>query len=147
MKKFLAILFSVVILATFMAVPALAADSPSGKVIYKVEIKGQSTVNNVEAGKEITLVKTDKDKTFTGWVIEGEYKIVSGTKDSDTFVIIPLSDLKITETYKEDTTTPPATENESNKAPQTGNGTLMVTILLTAGAFVTMVATKKAVRS
>lgn len=147
MKKFLAVLFSVVILATFMAVPALAANSPSGEVIYKVEIKGQDKTIEVQAGKEFKLVKSDNVNTFTGWVIEGKYKIVSGTVASDTFVIIPESDLKVSETYKETTTETEKEENDSSTSDQTGNGALMLTVLLTAGAFVGMMATKKAVRA
>lgn len=147
MKKFLAVLFSVVILATFMAVPAFAADSPSGEVVYKVEIKGQDTAKEVVAGESITLVKGANDKEFAGWVITGKYDIVSGSLNSDTLVIIPLGDITVEETYKDATVDTEKEENDSDKAPQTGNGALMLTVLLTAGAFVAMVATKKAVRA
>lgn len=145
MKKFLAILFSVVILATFMAVPAFAEKSPEGEVFHKVEIKGGSTVD-VKDGDTVTLKVSDDEKEFEGWVITGDYEIVSGTLTSEELVIIPKGDLVVEETYK-DVIADDKDENDSDKAPQTGNGALMVTVLLTAGAFVGMLATKKAVRA
>ena len=145
MKKLLAILFSVVILATFMAVPAFADQSPEGEVIHKVEISGGETVE-VKDGETITLEKSDNDVEFEGWVITGKYEIVSGTLTSDKLVIRPLGDVTVEENYK-DVVADDKDDNDSDKAPQTGNGALMVTVLLTAGAFVAMVATKKAVRA
>ncbi|MBE6762033.1 MAG: hypothetical protein E7551_07070 [Ruminococcaceae bacterium] len=147
MKKFLAILFSVVILATFMAVPAFAAGSPEGDVIHKVEVIGKddTKVHEVKEGDTIELTKSDEN--FEGWEIDGDYDIVSGTLTSDTIVIRPNSDLTVTELYKDTVVEDDKDENESDKAPTTGNGALMVTVLLTAGAFVAMVATKKAVRA
>ena len=152
MKKFLAVLFSVVILATFMAVPALAEKSPEGEVVHKVEITTNSTgedvttTHEVKDGETITLTKTEgSDYEFKGWVITGDYEIVSGTLTSDTIVIKPLGDITVEELY--DVETESGDPNDSDKAPQTGNGALMVTVLLTAGAIVAMVATKKAVRA
>lgn len=151
MKKFLAVLFSVVILATFMAVPAFAAVSPEGEVVHTVELPSGDTVE-VADGDTITLEKEDNGYEFTGWVIEGEYEIVSGDLTSDNLVIRPLSDLVVEATYDsgdenlEDDDVE-VDENESDKAPQTGNGTIVLVTLLTAGAFVAMVATRKAVRS
>lgn len=146
MKKFLAVLFSVVILATFMAVPAFAEQSPVGDVVHKVEIKGGDTIE-VKDGDSVTLKVTDEEKDFEGWVITGDYDIVSGTLTSTELVIIPKSDLVVEEKYKDAPVDTDKDENESDKAPQTGNTALMVTVLLTAGAFVTMIATKKAVRA
>lgn len=146
MKKFLAVLFSVVILATFMAVPALAEVSPEGDVFHKVEITGGDTIK-VKDGDTVELKVRDDEKEFERWDITGEYDIISGTLTSDTIVILPKSDLVVTEIYKDAVVEDDKDENESDKAPQTGNGALMVTVLLTAGAFVAMVATKKAVRA
>lgn len=152
MKKFLAILFSIVILATFMAVPAFAESSPVGKVVHKIEVisnatgEDVTTTYEVEDGDTITFTKTDgSDYEFKGWVITGDYEIVSGDLNSDELVVKPLSDLKVVESY--DVETEPSDPNDSDKAPQTGNGALMVTVLLTAGAFVAMLATKKTVRA
>jgi len=152
MKKLLAIVFSVVILAAFMAVPALAEGSPVGEVVHKVEVTSNSTGEDVTTtyevkdGETITLTKTEgSDYEFKGWVITGEYEIVSGDVNSDEIVIKPLSDIKVLESY--DVETEPSDPNDSDKAPQTGNSALVVTVLLTAGAFVAMVATKKAVRA
>ena len=146
MKKLLAILFSVVILATFMAVPAFADQSPEGEVIHKVEISGGETVE-VKDGDTITLEKSDSELEFEGWEITGKYEIVSGSLTSDKIVIRPLGDITVEENYKDVVDDDDKNENESDKAPTTGNGALMVTVLLTAGAFVAMVATKKAVRA
>ena len=146
MKKFLAVLFSVVIIATFMAVPAFAEKSPEGEVIHTVEMPDGEKVA-VNDGDTVELKVSDEDKEFEGWVITGDYDIVSGTLTSDELVIRPKSDLIIAEKYKDTVIEDDKDENESDKAPQTGNGLLMVTVLLTAGAFVGMVATKKAVRA
>lgn len=146
MKKFLAVLFSVVLLATFMAVSASAAvPSPSGDVYHKVEIKGGETVS-VKDGDQYKLEATDDEKDFEGWEITGDYEIVSGTLTSKELVILPKSDLVVEAKYK-DVVVEDKEENDSDKAPQTGNGALMLTVVLTAGAFVTMVATKKAVKA
>ncbi len=82
MRKFLAILFSIVILATLLAVPAFAAVSPEGDIIEDEDI-----------------VVDDTDK------------------------------------------------NESDKAPQTGDDAVMMVAFLTAGAFVTMAVTRKAIKA
>lgn len=82
MRKFLAILFSIVILATLLAVPAFAAVSPEGDII-----------------EDDDVVVDDTDK------------------------------------------------NESDKAPQTGDDAVMMVAFLTAGAFVTMAVTRKAIKA
>lgn len=146
MKKFLAVLFSVVILATFMAVPAFAEGSPEGEVIFTVEMPNGEKVAVTEGGT-LTLKVSDTEKEFKGWVITGEYDIVSGTLTSAELVILPKGDITVEETYKDAVLDDEKDENDSDKAPQTGNGALMVTVLLTAGAFVAMLATKKAVRA
>lgn len=146
MKKFLAVLFAVVILATFMAVPAFAAGSPEGEVIHNIKLPDGDTVA-VPDGETIKITVSDDEKEFEGWVITGEYDIISGTLTSDEIEILPKGDLVVEEKYKDAAIEDDKDENESDKAPTTGNGALMVTVLLTAGAFVAMVATKKAVRA
>lgn len=146
MKKFLAILFSVVIIATFMAVPAFAEVSPEGEVVHKVEIKGGDT-QQVKDGESVTLKVEDDDKDFEKWVIIGEYKIVSGDLNSKELVIIPESDLVVEKVFKTPAADEDKEENKSDTSAPTGNGTLMVTVLLTAGAFVAMVASKKSVKA
>lgn len=147
MKKFLAVLFSVVILATFMAVPTFAEQSPEGEVIFTVEMPDGERLA-INGGDSITLKASDNEKEFDCWVITGNYEIVSGTVNSKEFVIVPKSDLTVEEKYKDTVVEDEdKDENESDKAPQTGNGVLMVTVLLTAVAFVGVVATKKAVRA
>lgn len=146
MKKFLAVLFSMIILAVFMAVPAFAAGSPEGEIIFTVEMPDGEKISVTE-GETVTLEVSDTEKEFEGWKITGEYDIVSGTLTSAKLVITPKSDLTVEETYADTIIQEDKNENESDKAPQTGNGVLMVTVLLTAAAFVGMVATKKAVKA
>lgn len=155
MKKFLAIMFSVLILATFMAVPAFAAGSPSGELVYKVTVESfssgtASSGNYVVEGDTIRLTVSDKsDYTFTGWVIDGvegvDYEIVSGDLNSKELVIRPLADISVEESYDVKGSAGEGTTNDSDKAPQTGNGALALAVLCTAGAFVVMVASKKRV--
>ncbi len=158
MKKLLAVLFCVVILATCMAVPAFAADSPGAKPVYKVEVEsfssGSSTSNvtTVVEGDTVKLtVDANSKHTFTGWVIEGvegvDYEIVSGSLTSETIVIRPLTDLKIEEAYDVPGSAGEGTTNDSDKAPETGNSALALAVLAVAGAFVVMVSTKKAVKA
>lgn len=152
MKKLLAIVFSVVILATFMAVPAFAAESPEGELVFKVDVESfssgtSSKGNYVVEGDTIRLtISEDSDYDFTGWVIEGKYEIVSGSLDSKELVIRPLSDVSIVESYDVETA-PDGDKNDSDKAPQTGNTALVLLSVITAGAFVAMVSTRKAVKA
>lgn len=158
MKKLLAVLFCVAILATCMAVPAFAEGSPSGKPVYKVEVEsfasGSSTsnVHTVVEGDTVKLTTDENSKhTFTGWVIEGvegvDYEIVSGSLKSETIVIRPLADIKVEESYDVKGSAGEGTTNDSDKAPETGNSALALAVLAVAGAFVVMVSTKKAVKA
>ena len=144
MKKFLAMLISIVILSTFMVIPTFAEKSPEGDVFHKVVIKDGETIT-VKDGENVQLIAKDNVE-FIGWEIIGEYEIISGSLTSKNLVIRPLSDLIVEGKYK-DVAEEDKEENESDKAPQTGNGVLMITVLLTAAAFVTMVATKKSVKA
>lgn len=164
MKKFLAILFSVVILATFMAIPAFAAKSPEGELVYKVNFtsyasgKGQASSYEVD-GDTIILTAADSKYAFKGWIINGvegvDYEIVSGDLNSETLVIRPLADVDVKEVFdvpglvldEEGNPVEEGNKNDSDKAPQTGNGMLAVVSFLTAGAFAAMIVTKKSVRA
>ena len=158
MKKFLAILFSVVILATFMAMPAFAAKSPEGELVYKVNFtsyasgKGQASSYEVD-GDTIIFTASDSKYTFKGWIINGvegvDYEIVSGDLNSETLVIRPLSDVDVKEVFDVPglVLDEEGNQNGSDTAPQTGNGMLAVVSFLTAGAFAAMIVTKKSVRA
>ncbi len=157
MKKFLAILFSLVVLMTFMAIPTFAVNSPSGSLVYDVDVEsfstGSATVGSYKVDGDTIILTAAKDSkhTFTGWVISGkegvDYVIVSGSLDSKELVIRPLADLKIEESYDVKGSAGYGQSNDSDKAPQTGNNTLMVVTLLTGAAFVAMVSTRKAVKA
>lgn len=158
MKKVLAVLLTAMVLvASFATVTAFAADSPEGTVAYKIEVVSYSegvqatgTYTTLADGS-IKLVRGESNYKFTGWQISGvagvDYKIVSGSLYSDELIIIPLSNVKIIETYdvavadKDEAT---GDKNDSSEAPLTGNNALASVSLLTALAFVGTVATKKA---
>ena len=158
MKKFMAILLTVmVIVASFATVTAFAVDSPEGTTVYKIEVVSYSTGSQeigtytTLADGSVKLVRNNSEYTFTGWKISGvegvNYKIVSGNLLADELVIMPLSDIKIEETYKiaaTDKDEPTGDKNDSTEAPLTGNNALAIVSLLTAAAFVGTVATKKA---
>ncbi|MEE1026689.1 MAG: hypothetical protein U0L55_06775, partial [Acutalibacteraceae bacterium] len=164
MKKFLAILFSVVILATFMAMPAFAAKSPEGELVHKVTFtsyasgKGEASNYKVD-GDTIIFTSSDSEYAFKGWIINGvegvDYEIVSGDLNSETLVIRPLSSVDVKEVFdvpglvldEEGNVVDDGNKNDSDKAPQTGNGMLAVVSLLTAGAFTAMIVTRKSARA
>lgn len=153
MKKILAVVFVVAILATFLTIPTFAAKSAEGELVYKVEVNSfssgtSSKGNYVVEGDTIRLtIADDSDYTFTGWVIEGKYEIVSGDLNSKELVIRPLSDIEVEESYDVKGSAGEGTTNDSDKAPETGNNALAVLFVVTAGAFVTMVALRKSVKA
>ncbi len=160
MKKVLAILVSVFVLVSLcavMAVPAMAATySAEGEEVFKVNVSsfadGTKAPGNYKVEKDGTITLTiseDREYDFVKWAIDGEYEIVSGSLTSKTLVIRPLSDLDIEEAYdvegSQGAGEEPADldENESDKAPETGNSALGFALLLTVGGFATVMVAKK----
>ena len=160
MKKVFLCLISVFVLASLcvaMAVPAMAATySAEGEEVFQINVssfaEGSKSSGNykVEDDGTITLtVSKDSDYIFVKWAIDGEYEIVSGSLTSKTLVIRPLSDLDVEEAYdvkgSQGAGEKPAewVENESGKAPETGNAALSFAVLLTACGFATVLFAKK----
>lgn len=155
-----ALVLSFVLLCTFMATPALAAKSPEGELVYKIDVTSFATGNAtpgryIVEGDTVRLIAAEKsDYAFMGWHIEGEYEIVSGTLKSKVLVIRPLSDIKVEEMYNvkgslgyvEPDDTPdkePTKPNESPEAPQTSDNTLPFALMLVAVGVSAMLYSKK----
>ncbi len=128
MKKFLAVFMALLIFSAF-SVNALAASSPvsvgerivsiyswsSGQVVLlgtityevfsdgSVKVKGTTSTSPnfaVNPDGTITLTRTkSSDNKFIGWLILGEYDIVSGTLLSDKVTIRSKGDIKVYEMY------------------------------------------------
>lgn len=160
MKKLIAILVSVFVLVSLcvtMAVPAMAATpSAEGEEVFKINVssfaEGTKTPGSYKVEKDGTITLTiskDRDYDFVKWAIDGDYEIVSGSLTSKTLVIRPLSDLDIEEAYdvkgSQGAGEKPADldENESDKAPETGNSALAFATLLAICGFTTVLVAKK----
>lgn len=153
MKKLLAVLLSILmltVLCTAVSFSAMAAKSPEGGLVYKISVvsyaSGQPTAGTYKVeGENIRLIAAEKSNyVFTGWVIKGEYNIISGTLTSKELVIKPLSDLSIEESYDVEGSQGFGKTNDSDKAPQTGNPALGASlILLVSGISVMMYAKKR----
>ena len=152
MKKLFAVFASILLLVAAcaaLAVPAFAADSPSGELVYKVDVVSfgtgsQAAGNYVVSGDTIKLsAGKNSQYAFTGWVIEGKYEIVSGSLTSTELVIRPLSDVKIEESYDVQGSQGYGKSNTSDKAPQTGDTVFGLAALLTVGALAVALYSKK----
>lgn len=160
MKKVFLALISVFVLASLcvaMAVPAMAATySAEGEEVFQINVSsfatGEKTSGSYVEEEDGTITLTiaeDSEYDFVKWAIDGEYEIVSGSLTSKTLVIRPLSDLDIEEAYdvegSQGAGEEPADldENDSDKAPETGNAALGFAVLLTACGFATVLVAKK----
>lgn len=164
--KLKVLIATIMLVLAFSSVSVLAADSPVGSELNNVKLNGQSVgkkgsstlkvnggtvkVSNgaIEVGKKLTLVATANDgNTFSKWVIDGEYEIVSGDLESGKLVIIPKSDVSI------DTVFLDADGNElkgnkangdgSDKSPKTGVATGVALLTLLGSAVCMGYSTKK----
>ncbi len=136
MKRILAVVLAFLVISAF-SVTAFAAPSPVsvgertvtiyswatgklevlGTITFEVfddgsvQVKGTTITSpnfKVNPDGTITLTKTKtSDNTFLGWVILGDYDIVSGSLLSDTLTIRPKGDIKVYEMYA----LPPFTES------------------------------------
>ncbi len=107
MKKLIAFL-TALLLVFSLAVTVSAAGSPQDKKEYKIthttNLDGaESTASKVTEGETLKLTaKNDiQGYSFVKWNIKGNYSIVSGTLNSAELVILPLSDITVTEVYEE----------------------------------------------
>lgn len=104
MKKLISILTALLLIFSLTTV-AYGAGSPQGKKEFGVSVKGNigtwsDVLHSVEEGKTYDLSAPDMDGyDFVGWVIDGEYDIVSGDVNSKNLTILPKSDIEATAMY------------------------------------------------
>ncbi len=159
--KFKLLIATIIAVLAFSSISVMAADSPQGSELNNIKINGQSVgkkgasnikvnggtvkVSNgaIEVGKKVTLTaKATDGNTFTKWIIDGEYTIVSGDLESGTLVIIPKSDVSIKTVFADSNgneLTGPVEEDEestdsSTKSPKTGVATGMILLALLGSA-------------
>ena len=156
MKKFIAIVLSILLVASVAVFTASAADSPLPVQYYSMTAEarpsnlGDATVApaKVEIGSDGTATFTATEKNggkFLRWEFQCEYDVVSGNVSNDTstdkvVVLKPKSDIHGI-AYFEGTggsTTTPDQKNTSTSSPKTGDMTLVFAgvLLLALGAAV-----------
>lgn len=159
MKKFVSILSVMVLLVCSLAafgLSAAAVDSPSGNAQFSINItnfntgKPTSSKTAVKNGDTYTFTADESDYDFTGWVISGDYEIVSGGLNQKTITIRPKSDVTVEQTYNVQGSQGYGKDaivvgkiNASNESPKTGNQALAMVSVVAMGAFATMVLAKK----
>lgn len=152
----LAMVFSLSLCAFAESVP-----SPTAPVVYEVTVnqpnKNVGSVSRVDNNDgTITLtVSPEEAVSFTKWVLEGDYEIVSGDLTSTTIIIKPKADNVIvntefktaeTTTSAEETTVPsdaPADDNGSDTSPETGAPVAAVAVTLAVAMGAAFVAKKQ----
>ncbi len=158
MKKFMAVLFAVVLIA-ISCVPAFAVASPIGTYEYHVTViptgggdgSYEFTSSIDENGQQkvhITPVP-NQGYTFDYWVIEGSYTTDDKLTDSEMDLVI-TSDITVTPYFKKASTgnTPGAVTTDKNPtAPKTGSSDLPVYTLIVLAAAVCGVSVFKLVKS
>lgn len=160
MKKKLLAAIAVSMLA-LSSVTVMAAGSPDSDSYYEITIGDESsgtedsvsvdveggTITSssgiVKVGDEITLTAdVDDGYTFSKWVIDGDYTIVSGSLTDTTITIIPNSDISVNAEFIDDEgnviDNPVDPGDNSPVSPKTGvaAGALFVTLLASGGVAV-----------
>lgn len=146
MKKFLAVLFAVVLVA-MSCVPAFAVVSPVGTYEYEVTViptgggdgSYEFTTSIDENGEQHVQIKPipNPGYTFDHWVIDGPYRTEHKLTDAEMDLII-TGDITVTPYYVKDSTgeTPGAVSTDkSPTSPVTGSSDMPVyTIVILAVA-------------
>ncbi len=167
MKKVLAVLFAVLLVAV-SALPAFAAESPTGTFAYDVVMVpsdgGSGTADissSIDAdGNQHVLIKpvANNGYVFDYWTIEGSYKTDGKLTDAELELIVN-GDVKVTPHFKKagtsagtdgngstGTSTTITTDNAST-SPKTGSSDVAVFSVILLAAAVCGVATLKLVKS
>lgn len=152
MRKFLSILMTVLLLGS-LSICAFAAPSPTDAPIFNIVYysyedgtQQQIAIDPVENGETVQITaNTSGDRAFTGFAIQGQYELVSGTLTDATIVIRPLSDLVITANYENTTPSTNTPVDNGSTSPQTGDSMLILFVALAVvfGAAGCVVATKR----
>lgn len=105
MKKIVAMLTALLLMFSLTTV-AFGAGSPQGKKEFGISVNGNvgtwsDVLHSVEEGKTYELSADNEmdGYVFVGWVIEGEYDVVSGDINSSKLTILPKSDIVATAIY------------------------------------------------
>lgn len=152
MRKVFALLLTVLLLGSLATMVFASDDDPSAVAVPKFTIEIHFDFETpvvetvvVEDGTEYTLTPKEKDGyEFEGYEISGEYEIKS--KDGNTWVIIPKSDLVIHVKYK-GVTPEPKPEDDKPVSPRTGVNTVLFAAMILVGLFGVVVATRKLVKT
>ncbi|MGN0660190.1 MAG: hypothetical protein ACI4JX_00565 [Oscillospiraceae bacterium] len=153
MKKIFSLAAAVLTMLA-LTVTSFAAPSPSGdkQFVVKQEIVDTGTNKTatgwskvVKDGETLIITVTEGyENYFVKWNIIGEYEIISGSLDSTTLVIRPLSDVTVQEIVKTDgTTVTPGDKNDSSTSPGTGSAASVLVVLMGASALTAAAAKKR----
>lgn len=154
MRKLFAVLMTLCLVLSF-CVCAFATEnipSPTDAPVYSVEIisydtdQPNRTVRTVPVGETIEIAAPiSKDGDFTGFTVEGDYEIVSGSLNASPIVIRPLSDIIVIANYSNATAPTTPSDDNGNNSPQTGDGQMILIIAVAAAAAIIGIAlaTKK----
>ncbi len=149
MKKFIAIVMALMLVASVAVFTASAAASPTEVGYYSMTAEaigdGEATVvpAKIQIGSDgtATFTATEKGGKFIRWEFQCEYDVVSGTVTNDTstdkvVVLRPKSDIHGI-AYFEGSSKPASTDT-GKTAPKTGDMTLVIAgfMLLALGASV-----------
>lgn len=163
MKKVLAVLFAVLLIAV-SAVPAFAAESPSGTYSYNVDVvpsDGGSAKTDIKTdvddkGNTITIatitVVVEDGYEFDHWTIDGAYTTDNKLTDKEITLVLS-SDVTVTPSFKKigstDATTSATTvtTDKTSTSPKTGSSDVAVFSVILLAAAVCGVATLKLVKS
>ena len=132
---------------------AESVQSPTAPVVYEVVVnqpdKNVGSVSRIDnADGTITFtVSAEDEATFTKWVLEGDYEIVSGSLTSKTITIRPKADnVKVDTVFNGEETTTAATSGDSNgsaTSPETGAPVAAVAVVLATAMGAAFVAKKQ----
>ena len=149
MKKFIAIVMALMLVASVAVFTASAAVSPTKVDYYSMTAEaigdGEASVSpaKIEIGSDgtATFTATEKGGKFIRWEFQCEYDVVSGNVTNDTstdkvVVLKPKSDIHGIAYFEG--ATKPASADTGTTAPKTGDMTLVIAgiMLLALGASV-----------
>ena len=144
MKKFIAIIMAIMLVASVAAFTASAKESPAPVDYYSMTAEavgdGEASVTpaKIQIGSDgtATFTATEKGGKFIKWELIGDYEIVSGSLTDKVVVIKPSSDVKGI-AYFEGAAKAASTDTGTT-APKTGDMTLVIAgfMLLALGASV-----------
>lgn len=149
MKKFIAIVMALMLVASVAVFTASALESPTEVSYYSMTAEaigdGEASVTpaKIEIGSDgtATFTATEKGGKFIRWEFQCEYDVVSGNVTNDTstdkvVVLKPKSDIHGIAYFEG--ATKPASADTGTTAPKTGDMTLVIAgiMLLALGASV-----------